>query len=127
MIRYLGLCLRYVLLLSLCGLTASFVLSNDQALALRLFPLPYEIIVPVYALSAGALFGGFLIGAIVGGIGQTGKLLRLRQEMRKISQQLHALQQEKMAMEMERLAKAHYANASPTLPNDSLLMHSAQG
>lgn len=42
-----------------------FAISNRSDLTLKLWPLPHEILVPVYALALGAAFVGFLIGATV--------------------------------------------------------------
>lgn len=60
--------MRIVATIVLAPVTAAVVLfavSNRGTLTLRLWPLPYEIDMPVYALVLGAVFVGFLIGAAV--------------------------------------------------------------
>lgn len=60
--------MKIIAAIMLAPVTAAVVLfavSNRATLTLRLWPLPYEIDMPVYALVLGAGFVGFLIGATV--------------------------------------------------------------
>ena len=60
--------MKIVATVALAPVTAAIVLfavSNRAILTLRLWPLPYEVDIPVYALVLGAGFIGFLIGATV--------------------------------------------------------------
>jgi lipopolysaccharide assembly protein A len=59
---------RIIATIALAPVTAAcvlFAVSNRAVLTLRLWPLPYEIDMPVYALVLGAGFVGFLAGATV--------------------------------------------------------------
>jgi uncharacterized integral membrane protein len=115
--RFLGLVFRYVVLLLLCAVTVSFVLSNDQAIALQLFPLPYEMTLPLYALAAFTLLLGLLLGLAIGGLHSTGKLLRLRRDLREKTQHVNAMQQQITALELERTARAYYPAERTTPPS----------
>lgn len=44
---------------------AIFTIWNTQAIALNLWPLPWEVPVPAYALVFGSLLIGFLFGLLV--------------------------------------------------------------
>lgn len=120
MIAYLGLLLRYVLLLLLCAFAASFVLSNDQVVTVGMFPLPYEISAPLYALMALLLIGGLVSGLIIASLYHSAKLIRLRRDVRSKSEQLNALQQEAQAKDLERRAREtfHSEGGLLHLPGD---------
>lgn len=127
MIHYLGLCLRYVILLLLCGVTVSFVLSNDKPVLLQLFPLPFEVTIPVYALTAILLVSGLFIGLSFGSLYSTGKILRLRKELREKAHRLHAMHQELTALELEREGRLHYSQPRPAQDTVAFLPAEAVG
>lgn len=109
--RFLGLCLRYVFLLLLCALTVSFVLSNDAQVTLSLFPLPYEMALPAFALAVISLILGLAIGLTLASLHGMGKMRRLHRESRDHHEKLRAFQQEVTALRLEREARAHYPHA----------------
>jgi uncharacterized integral membrane protein len=127
MIHYLGLCVRYLILLLLCGVTVSFVLSNDQPVVLQLFPLPFEVTIPVYALTAILLVGGLCVGLSFGSLYSTGKILRLRKELREKTHRLHAMHQEMTALELEREGRLNFSAPRAAHENIAFLPAEAVG
>ncbi len=119
--HYLGLCVRVFVLLALAAFTASFVLSNDQMVVLRLFPLPFEVDAPVYALTAILLIAGLAVGMGMGSLYSTGKILRLRRDLRLQSERVQAMQQEITALELERETHLHYPSARTPAPLNGFL------
>lgn len=57
--------LSWLLGIPLALVVVSFAVSNLEPMVLRLWPLPFELEVPVYLGMLGALLAGFLIGAFV--------------------------------------------------------------
>lgn len=55
----------WILGIPLAAVVVSFVVTNMQPMVLGLWPLPFEIEVPVYLGMLLALLLGFLIGALV--------------------------------------------------------------
>lgn len=108
--RFFGLFFRYFLLLLLCGLTVSFVLSNDKVVALQLFPLPYEVLLPLYGLALLTIVLGMICGLSIGGLYNTAKLLRLRRELRDKTQRVQAMHEQITALELERTARSCYSS-----------------
>jgi uncharacterized integral membrane protein len=73
--------MKIIATIALAPVTAAcvlFAISNRSVLTLRLWPLPYEIDMPVYAIVLGAGLIGFLIGATVAWIaGARGRRARM--------------------------------------------------
>ncbi len=57
---------------------------NRHAMGINLYPLPYEISLPVYLFAAIFFLCGFLMAALAGGLRRTGQTLRLRNSRRRI-------------------------------------------
>jgi putative membrane protein len=60
--------LFWILALPLLALAGAFAAANPQAVTLRLWPLPFELEMPVYAAVLGALGLGLVVAALYGWI-----------------------------------------------------------
>jgi lipopolysaccharide assembly protein A len=72
-----------------------FAVSNREIVALELWPLPFEMPVPLYLLFFLGLLVGFLIGAFaawVGGRGDRRELRRRRRRIEALERELAATQ-----------------------------------
>lgn len=118
--RFLGLCLRYVFLLILCAMTVSFVLSNDAQVSLSVFPLPYEVTLPLFALAVICLLLGLAFGLTLGSLHGMGKIRRLHRESRDSHEKLRAMQQEVTALRLEREARTQYPHVREVQPSGFL-------
>ena len=75
--------LSWLLGIPLALIVVSFAVSNLEAMVLRLWPLPFELEVPVYLGMLGALLAGFLIGALVAWLNAGRHRKALRAERRR--------------------------------------------
>ncbi len=60
--------LFWIIALPLLALAGAFAAANPQAVTLRLWPLPFELEMPVYAAVLGALGLGLVVAAFYGWI-----------------------------------------------------------
>src|SRR6185312_10071242 len=58
--------LSWILSLIVLALALCFALNNQQSVTVSLWPFGVEVVTPVYILSLGTLFLGFLLGAVTG-------------------------------------------------------------
>jgi uncharacterized integral membrane protein len=91
-----------------------FALSNLDAITLKLWPLPFDLTIPIAFLTLIQLFIGFLLGAIVTWIGDRHR----RRETRLLNRRTAELEQslaaaQKQAGELE--AKLAEAKAAKTV------------
>ncbi|MFM2129961.1 MAG: hypothetical protein RL477_1507 [Pseudomonadota bacterium] len=56
--------LFWIIALPVLALAGAFAAANPGPLALRFWPLPYEVTVPVYAAVLGAFFAGLLLASL---------------------------------------------------------------
>lgn len=94
-------------------IAGAFAAVNHQPLALRLWPLPYELVVPVYA----AVLGAFLLGLLVASLWFWVTGLGNRLARRRLTRHERALEEETARLRRE-LASAPRA---PSAPPDAVL------
>jgi uncharacterized integral membrane protein len=70
-------------------LVVLFAVSNLDPVTLRLRPFPYDMTIPIWALTLIVLFVGFILGAIVTWIGDR----RRRREARLLARRVSELEQ----------------------------------
>ena len=87
------------------AIAGAFAATNHQPLTLRLWPLPFEAVVPVYAAVLGAFFLGLLLSALwFWTAGLRGRLARRRQARHE-----HALARETARLRRELAASRQTA------------------
>ncbi len=89
--------LFWILALPLLALAGAFAAANPQAVTLRLWPLPFEIEMPVYAAVLGALGLGLLVAAFYGWISS----LSLRWDRRRHTRHERQLEEETARLRSE--------------------------
>jgi uncharacterized integral membrane protein len=82
--------LFWILALPLLALAGAFAAANPQPVTLRLWPLPFELVLPVYAAVLGALALGLLVAAFYGWVSN----LALRWDRRRHTRHEHQLEEE---------------------------------
>lgn len=75
----------WIIALPVVAVAMAFAVSNHDAVAISLWPLVYKLEAPLYVVVTGALFIGFLIGMLYGGIGTWRARHRARSEARQAS------------------------------------------
>lgn len=93
-IRLLFLCL-------ILGILGFFISYNTQAITVSLFPLPFEIDAPVYAVALFALFIGLLAGSF--SVYMKGLIVhwKTHREHKQYTTRIRAMEQEIAALRME--------------------------
>lgn len=79
------------------ALAGAFAAVNHEPLALRLWPLPYELVVPVYA----AVLGAFLLGLLVAALWSWAAGLGNRMARRRLARHERALEEETARLRRE--------------------------
>jgi uncharacterized integral membrane protein len=79
----------------------SFIASNPARVALSLFPFPFTLELPLYALGLAALFTGIVLGGFLVSAGSVAERLRLRRQRRRDKQALEATRHEVTALRLE--------------------------
>lgn len=105
--------MRLVLFSLLLGILACFITSNPQLVAVSLFPLPFEVMLPVYALGLFTLALGLLFGAgavYVGSAIANWRHVRKEAHTRK---KISLMEQEIQSLRMEKQMREHYAAEQP--------------
>jgi uncharacterized integral membrane protein len=74
-----------LLILCVC-VVALFAFSNQQEVAVTLFPLPYELALPLYVLIPALFLGGYALGALSAWPAQVAARRRLRKEKKRSDQ-----------------------------------------
>lgn len=92
---------RLTLFLALALFLVSFITSNTSSITIGLFPLPFEVDVPVYALGLGMLFSGLLAGGLIVSASRIAAALRYKQEKHKIEKKLQMVQHELESLRLE--------------------------
>jgi putative membrane protein len=62
-----------------------FAVSNRAPVSLGLWPLPFDLELPLYLLALGGLFAGFVIGILGGWLAGHGRRVELRRSRRRIA------------------------------------------
>lgn len=111
--------MRYVswlLTIPLAALAVSFSVSNLAPVTLELWPLPFQVQAPAFALVLVTLVAGFLLGGLVAWVGQHGHRKAERQHQSradKLQRELDAMRARAETAE-KRLAEASAAlSAAP--------------
>ncbi len=105
---------RILLFLILAVFVASFITSNTAMVTLGLFPLPYTLEMPLYALGLGMLFFGLISGGMIVSTAHVAQTLRLRKQKKSAEQKTAAAENELQALRAERDIK-HTPNAVQSL------------
>jgi len=95
--------------LVLLALALCFALSNRQNAAISLWPLGLEVAAPLYLLTLGTLFAGFLLGLAAGWLGN----LSHRFEARRLRKEISGLNDKIMDLQQTVLAPLRKENALP--------------
>lgn len=101
----------FCLLLAALG---CFITSNTAPMELSLFPLPYTVTLPAYALGLIMLCFGLLLGAGSVYLRDTVTHWKSRREHKHTQKKIAALEQEVNALRMEKQALEHYSPPQPT-------------
>lgn len=101
--------LSWLITLPLAAVILSFAVSNRETATLTLFPLPFEMAVPLYILGLGALVLGFLLGGLVAWLAGG----RRRRELRLARRRIAGLERDLAAVEA-RAKTAEVRNAELT-------------
>lgn len=75
--------LSWVIGLPIAVLAIIFAVSNRDAVQVDLWPLPWEVMLPLYLLVLGALALGLVVGAVVAWISSGSARSRARREHRR--------------------------------------------
>lgn len=89
--------LFWVLVIFVAIVLAIFAVSNREAVAIGLWPLPWFVDLPLYLAILGALLLGFLAGALSAWIGAR----RGRRELRRRGRRIAALERELAATQAQ--------------------------
>jgi uncharacterized integral membrane protein len=89
--------LFWILVLLIAVVAAAFAVSNREALALGLWPLPWLVELPVYFAILGALLLGFIAGALAAWTGGRPR----RRELRRSGRRIAALERELAATQAQ--------------------------
>ncbi|HTJ62420.1 MAG TPA: LapA family protein [Alphaproteobacteria bacterium] len=81
--------LSLVITVPITVLVVLFAVSNLDAVTLRLRPFPFDMTMPIWALTLMVLFVGFILGAIVTWIGDR----KRRREAKLLSRKVGELEQ----------------------------------
>ncbi len=105
----------WIIALPVVAIAMAFAVSNHEPVAISLWPLVYRLEAPLYVVVTGALFLGFLIGMLYGGLGT----LRARRRARNEARQASKLQtdNEDLRRKLSLAESATYA-LPPPLPAD---------
>lgn len=105
----------WIIALPVIAIAMAFAVSNHDPVAISLWPLVYRLEAPLYVVVTGALFIGFLIGMLYGGI----NTLRARHRARSEARQASKLQtdNEELRRKLSLAESATYA-LPPPLPAD---------
>ena len=88
--------LFWIVVVLLAAGLALFAVSNREAVALGLWPLPFQVGMPLYIAVLGALLIGFLSGVLAAWVGGR----RRRRENRRRGRRIAALERELAAREV---------------------------
>lgn len=100
---------RLFLFSLLLGILACFITSNPQLVAVSLFPLPFDIMLPVYALGLFTLALGLFLGAGAVYIGSAIAGWRHARKEAHTKKKMSLMEQEIQSLRMEKQMREHYA------------------
>lgn len=106
--------LFWIIALPVLAFVGAFAAANAGPIALKLWPFPYELAMPVYAAVLGAFFAGFLLAALWFWIASLpGKLARRRlaRHERRLEDETRQLKEELAVSERRQNAGAEQAAA----------------
>ncbi len=109
--------LRTLLFLVLATFVVSFITSNTNQISVGLFPLPFEIEVPVYALGLGMLFIGLLAGGLMASVSRCAATMRQHYSQRHTRQKMTAMEHELESLRMEKNVATRHGAPLPLLQN----------
>ena len=75
----------WIVALPVVAVAMAFAVSNHESVAISLWPLVYRLEAPLYVVVTGALFLGFIIGLLYGGIGTLRARRRARTEAKHVT------------------------------------------
>lgn len=108
--------LRTMLFLALAAFVVSFITTNTTAVSIGLFPLPFEVEMPVYALGLGMLFIGLIAGGLMTSVSQCATSIRQRYSQRQTRQKMTAMEHELESLRMEKNVATRNSTPLPLLP-----------
>lgn len=108
--------LRTLLFLALAAFVVSFITTNTTAVSIGLFPLPFEVELPVYALGLGMLFIGLITGGLMTSVSSCASSLRQRHSRRQTRQKMMAMEHELESLRVEKNASTRHSTPLPLLP-----------
>jgi uncharacterized integral membrane protein len=120
MMAYAGLVFRILIFAIISILLVSFVLSNNQQVALRLYPLATEVVMPLFALAGLVFVFGLLFGMTLMSLRYVPSLHKTKRDINAKKKEISALKQEITALEIEQNASQQYPH-----PGDSSLIFPA--
>lgn len=118
--RFLFITLRIFVFAVLAALLASFITSNTAEVTLSLFPLPFVMDLPLYALGLGMLCFGFLAGGAVVSLTHAAQDIKRGRKRRLRERKLKATEEELNNLRLER------GRHPPPQPAQTLLPPSAK-
>jgi lipopolysaccharide assembly protein A len=104
---------RITLFLVLASFIVSFISSNTSDIAIGLFPLPFEVEMPLYALGLLMLFGGLVAGGLLVSTSHISSHFRFKHERSKLLKQISAMENELASLRLER--SLHRKDSPPQL------------
>ncbi len=93
---------RIAVFLLLATFLTSFITSNTTMAVLALFPLPYVIEMPLYAIGLGMLFLGLMIGGMVVSTSHMARTVRTKKQTKKANKKAQAVENELQMLRVER-------------------------
>jgi len=66
----------WIVLVPLAGLLVVFAVTNRQGITLDLWPLPFQVDLPLYLALLGTLILGFVVGVVVASVSAAGRRAR---------------------------------------------------
>lgn len=116
MVRILVTLFRLSLFLILAATVVSFISSNTSYITIGLFPLPFEVELPIYALGLLMLFGGLIAGGLLVSANHIGNHLRLKHERQKLLKKIAAMENEMASLRLERTLHSPTSTTQMVLP-----------
>lgn len=90
--KFLGRILGGVITISLLGVTISLAISNPDEMAIKLWPLNHQLILPVWLV----LLACFALGLMTGGLAMLWSVFGLKMDQFQLKRRLKALEKEKL-------------------------------
>lgn len=106
--------IRLALFCLILAALGCFITANTASMSLSLFPLPYTVSLPAYALGLIMLCLGLFIGAGSVYVSGTMEQWKMKRAHKHTHKKISALEQEVNALRMEKQALEQYTPPQPT-------------